>query len=213
MFRALSKLVLGIFLVVAFATAAPAQEKLTVMLDWFINPDHGPLFVALERGYFTERGLEVEFIEPADRNDPPKLVAAGLADVAISYQPQLHLQINEGLPIMRIGTLVATPLNSLVVLEDGPIRSIADLRGKKIGFSVGGFEEAILASLGRQARAHALRHKRPGQLSPSGRAEGFRALRSRCGRSHGTGRLSLSTFRAPIRRSVRSRSPSPGGLA
>jgi len=126
---------------------ASAAEKLTVLLDWFVNPDHGPLFVALERGEFAKRGLEVEFIAPADPNDPPKLVAAGKADVAVSYQPQLHLQIEAGLPLTRIGTLVATPLNSIVVLANSPIRSIADLKGRKIGFSVGGFEDALLGAM------------------------------------------------------------------
>jgi len=122
---------------------AAAEEKLTVLLDWFVNPDHGPLYVAQERGYFSDAGLTVEFVPPADPNDPPKLVAAGKADLAISYQPQLHIQASKNLPLMRIGTLVATPLNSLVVLDGGPIRQIADLRGKKVGYSVGGFETAL----------------------------------------------------------------------
>ena len=129
------------------AGPASAAEKLIVLLDWFVNPDHGPLFVALERGEFAKRGLEVEFIAPADPNDPPKLVAAGRADIAVSYQPQLHLQVEAGLPLTRIGTLVATPLNSIVVLADSPIRSIADLKGRKIGFSVGGFEDALLGAM------------------------------------------------------------------
>ena len=137
-------------LVAASLTAtvpAAAAEKLTVMLDWFVNPDHGPLFVALERGYFAERGLEVKLIAPADPNDPPKLVAAGKADIAVSYQPQLHLQVAAGLPLVRIGTLVATPLNSVVVLADSDITSLADLAGRKVGFSVGGFEDALLGAM------------------------------------------------------------------
>jgi putative hydroxymethylpyrimidine transport system substrate-binding protein len=129
------------------AGPAAAADKLTVMLDWFINPDHGPLYVALERGEFEKRGLDVELIPPADPNDPPKLVAAGRADLAISYQPQLHLQVAAGLPLMRVGTLVATPLSSLVVLADSPIKSIADLKGRKVGFSVGGFEDALLGAM------------------------------------------------------------------
>ncbi len=129
------------------AGPASAAEKLTVLLDWFVNPDHGPLFVARERGEFAKRGLEVKFIAPADPNDPPKLVAAGKADIAVSYQPQLHLQIEAGLPLTRIGTLIATPLNSVVVLANSPIRSIADLKGRKIGFSVGGFEDALLGAM------------------------------------------------------------------
>ncbi|WP_143170732.1 ABC transporter substrate-binding protein [Desulfopila aestuarii] len=123
---------------------ALAAEKVTVLLDWFVNPDHAPLFVALEKGYFAERGLDVELIAPSNPNDPPKLVAAGKADIAVSYQHQHQMQVEQGLPLVRIATLVATPLNSLVVLEDGPIKSIGDLKGKTIGYSVGGFETALL---------------------------------------------------------------------
>jgi len=129
------------------ALPALADDKLTVLLDWFVNPDHGPLYVAQEQGYFKEEGLAVEFIAPADPNDPPRLVAAGQGDVALSYQPQLHLLVDAGLPVTRFGTLVATPLNTLIVLKDGPIKSIKDLKGKKIGFSVGGFEDALLGAM------------------------------------------------------------------
>ncbi len=129
------------------AGSAAAADKITLILDWFINPDHGPIIIAEENGYFEEAGLEVEVIPPADPADPPKLVAAGKADLAVSYQPQLHLQVAEGLPLIRVGTLVATPLNCLLVLEDGPVKSIADLKGRKVGFSVAGVEEALLTSI------------------------------------------------------------------
>ena len=48
---------------------------------------------------------------------------------------------------MRFGTLVATPLNTLVVLKDGPVKSVADLKGRKVGYSVGGFEDALLGAM------------------------------------------------------------------
>lgn len=126
---------------------ALAADKLTVLLDWFVNPNHGPIIIAEERGYFADVGLEVEVIAPADPAAPPRLVAAGQGDLAISYQPQLHLQIHQGLPLQRVGTLVATPLNCLLVLEDGPIATPADLKGRQIGFSVAGVEEALLTTL------------------------------------------------------------------
>ncbi len=100
---------------------------MTVLLDWFINPDHGPLYVAQELGYFRDAGLEVEMIAPADPNDPPRLVAAGRGDIAVSYQPQLHLQVDAGLPVARIGTLLATPLNTVIALKNGPIKCLKDL--------------------------------------------------------------------------------------
>ena len=131
----------------AITPPAGAAEELTVLLDWFVNPDHAPLIVAQEKGLFAEHGLSVELVAPADPSAPPKLVAAGQADIAVSYQPQLHIQVAQGLPLTRFATLVATPLNALVVLADSPIRSIADLDGRKVGFSVGGFEDALLRAM------------------------------------------------------------------
>ena len=141
-----SALVAGMMVTGTIAPAA-ATDKITLLLDWFVNPDHGPIIIAEEKGYFKDAGLDVEVIAPADPADPPKLVAAGRAELAISYQPQLHLQVAEGLPLVRVGTLVATPLNCLLVLEDGPVKSIADLRGGKVGFSVAGVEEALLTTI------------------------------------------------------------------
>lgn len=141
------KIIITFFLLLTSSLVYAKTDKITVGLDWFINPDHAPLIIAEQRGYFKELGLDVEMIEPADPNDPPKLVAAGKLDLAISYQPQLHIQVDQGLPVVRVGTLVSVPLNSLVVLENGPIKSISDLKGKKIGFSVGGFEEALLSGM------------------------------------------------------------------
>ncbi|UWQ98567.1 ABC transporter substrate-binding protein [Rhodobacteraceae bacterium S2214] len=127
-----------------FAAPLWAQDQMTLLLDWFVNPDHGPVIIAQEKGYFADVDLDVDVIAPSDPSDPPKMVAAGRADLAISYQPQLHLQIHEGLPLQRVGTLIATPLNCLLTRADGPIASPADLKGRKVGFSVGGVEEAVL---------------------------------------------------------------------
>src|SRR5688572_25863100 len=102
MYRTLSWPILALFLS-SIAPSAVAAERLTLLLDWFLNPDHGPLVIAQQRGFFADAGLEVELVAPADPNDPPKLVAAGQADLAVSYQPQLHLQAAQGLPLVRIG--------------------------------------------------------------------------------------------------------------
>lgn len=133
----------------ALLLALPAQaaDRLTVLLDWAVNPDHAALFAAQRQGYFTAQGLEVELIAPADPNDPPKLVAAGKADLAVTYQPQLVMLVDQGLPLRRVATLVDTPLNSLAALADGPVKSIADLKGKRIGYSIVGFEDALLAAM------------------------------------------------------------------
>jgi putative hydroxymethylpyrimidine transport system substrate-binding protein len=138
---------LGILALLSLAGPSQAADKLTVLLDWFVNPDHAPLVIAKEAGYFDRAGLDVDLIAPADPSTPPKLVAAGRADIAITYQPDFMLQLKEGLPLLRLGTLVETPLNALVVLKDGPVKTLADLKGKTIGYSVAGFEDLYVATL------------------------------------------------------------------
>ncbi|WP_327795907.1 ABC transporter substrate-binding protein [Ensifer adhaerens] len=133
--------------VVFSAGSATAAEKLTVMLEWFVNPDHAPIVVAKELGLFEKVGLDVELVPPADPSSVARLVASGQADIGVHYQPNLYLDHAAGLSLVRIGTLVETPLNTVTVLDDGPIRSLADLKGKKIGFSVSGFQDAMLGRM------------------------------------------------------------------
>lgn len=134
-------------LMISLSASAAEKQKLNLQLDWFVNPDHAALIVAQQKGFFAANGLEVEIVEPADPALPPKLVAAGKSDLAVSYQPQLLMDIDQGLPLVRVGTLIATPLNSLVVLKESGIKSLTDLKGKKVGYSVSGFEEALLGTM------------------------------------------------------------------
>ncbi len=124
-----------------------ANEKLIVILDWFPNPNHAPLFVAKDKGYFQAVGLDVKLIGPANPSDPPKLVAAKKADIAITYQPQFIEQVDQGLPLIRIGTLIDKPLDCLVVLEDGPIKKISDLKNKRVGYSSGSMNSLALKTM------------------------------------------------------------------
>lgn len=141
------KSLLAIAASLVMAGAAHAQDKLTVLLEWYVNPDHAPLVVAKELGLFEDAGLDVEFLPPADPSIVPRAVASGQAEIGIHYQPNLYLDNAAGVPLVRFGTLVETPLNSLIVLADGPVEKLADLAGKQIGFSVSGFEDVLLKTM------------------------------------------------------------------
>ena len=143
--KIVSKITLGLLLISSSAFAD--KEKLSLLLDWFVNPDHAAIIVAQQKGFFEKNNLEVKIMEPADPSMPPKLVAAKKADLAVDYQPQLQMQVAQGLPLVRIATLINSPLNSLVVLKTSGIEKIEDLKGKKIGYSVSGFETALLGSM------------------------------------------------------------------
>jgi len=127
--------------------ASAEQKSVTLMLDWFVNPNHGPIVIAQEKGYFNDQGLNVVIQEPADPSMPAKLVAANKIDLAISYQTSLTIDVAENLPLIRASTLIATPLNTLMVLDNGKIHSLADLKGKKIGIAIAGNEEATVGTM------------------------------------------------------------------
>jgi putative hydroxymethylpyrimidine transport system substrate-binding protein len=124
-----------------------ASDKLTLMLDWIMSPDDATLLAAQYSGAFEEAGLDVVITAPADPNLPPRLVAAKQADLAITYEPQIHLMADQGLPLVRVGTLVDTPLRTVTVRADGPIKTVADLKGHKIGYPIAGVAEAIVGTM------------------------------------------------------------------
>lgn len=123
-----------IYLLFLFSNNTSAKP-LTLILDWLVNPDHAAILVAQEQGFFTREGVEVDIIAPTNPDDGPKLVAAGRADLAVSYQPQLVIQAAQGLPLIRIATLVDRPLNCLIVRNDSAIDKLADLKGKHIAYT------------------------------------------------------------------------------
>lgn len=113
-------------------TAASAK-RFPVVLDFFPNADHAALYSAIAHGDFRAVGLDVEPQTPADPSEPLKLLAAGKAQVAISYEPELLLARDEGLKLVAIGALVQRPLTSIIALPGGHVKKVADLAGKTVG--------------------------------------------------------------------------------
>jgi putative hydroxymethylpyrimidine transport system substrate-binding protein len=109
-----------------------APVPFDVALDFYVNPDHAGLFTALERGYFDEAGLDVRARVPSDPSAPVRQVAAGRADVAISYEPEVLLAHDQGLPVIAIAALVPRPLTSLISLPEAGIAKPGDLADKTI---------------------------------------------------------------------------------
>jgi putative hydroxymethylpyrimidine transport system substrate-binding protein len=139
------------FLVAAFllcsffaSGSAGAAEKLTLMLDWFPNVDHLPIYLARERGFFDRAGINIDIVSPSDTADALKLAAAGKVDLAVSYQPQAVIAAAGGLPVKVVGRLVAHPLTTLLYLEDTGLTGPKDLSGKRIGYTVPGLMDVLL---------------------------------------------------------------------
>ena len=114
------------------------MEKVTLLLDWFPNVDHAPLYVAQENKVFAKHGLEVELLWGGDPDAPLKLVAAEKYPFAVSYQQSVTIAraSEEVLPVKSIGLLVEHPLNTISFLKKTGIKTPADFKGKKIGYTV-----------------------------------------------------------------------------
>lgn len=125
--------------------------KVSLMLDWFPNADHVPVYVARDKGFFTKRGLEVEILVPANPNDPPKLVAVGKVDFGISYQPSVTVARSQDLPIKTIGILVEHPLSTITFLKESGIKIPADLKGKTVGYSTAPTEVILFEAVAQSA--------------------------------------------------------------
>ena len=113
-------------------------KKVTLLLDWFPNVDHAPLYVAQENKIFTKHGLAVELRWGGDADAPIKFVAAGQAPFAVSYQQSVTIAraSEEELPVKSIGLLVEHPLNTITFLKKSGIKTPSDFKGKKIGYTV-----------------------------------------------------------------------------
>lgn len=141
------RILLATLLLVFARPAMAAPDRLTIILDWFVNANHEALLSAEYSGAYARHGLDVRFIAPTDPASPPRLLAAHQADLCIGYQVQLPLLDQAGLDLVRVGTLENTPLNTLIVAADGPIHTLADLKGRRIGASVGAADEALLKGM------------------------------------------------------------------
>jgi putative hydroxymethylpyrimidine transport system substrate-binding protein len=130
--------------------AAGATRPVSLTLDWTPNPDHVAVFYAQRHGQFAREDLAVRVQAPADPTTPLKLVAAGRTDLAISYEPELFFAAQRGLPVKAVASVVAQPLDSLILRQGGG-SSPAALEGKKVGVTGVPTDAAFLETMLRRA--------------------------------------------------------------
>jgi putative hydroxymethylpyrimidine transport system substrate-binding protein len=128
-----------------------SPAKLTVMLDWTPNPDHVGLYDARDTGRFRRNGLDVAIRAPSDPTAPLKLVAAGRADLAVSYEQEVFFAAAKKLPVTAVAAVVPNPLNSFMSIESD-VHTLRDLRGRTVGITGVPSDHAILRSAGLAGR-------------------------------------------------------------
>lgn len=128
--------------------AAPrASASLKVALDWFPNPDHVALYYALDKGLFKGQGVDVSMKTPSDPSAGLKLVATNKFDLAVYYEGDMFYAGQQGLPVIAVGALIPTPLNSMIAKAGSKIRALKDVKGATIGNAGLPFDGAVLQTI------------------------------------------------------------------
>lgn len=125
----------------------PVRDPVSVAMDWYPNPDHAGFLVAEKQGYFEDAGLDVSLDTPTDPSLPIKLVAAGKADLALSYEPEVLLAREQGLDVVSVATVVGQPLTSMIWLKKSKIKNVRGLRGKTISTAGISYQDAYLKTI------------------------------------------------------------------
>ncbi len=122
-------------------------EPLRVVLDYFPNADHAGLYAGIADGSFRRAGLDVRPLVPSDPAAPLKLLAAGKADLAISYEPEVLLARDRGLRVIAVGAMVQKPLTSIISIGKNAVRRPAELKGKTVGTAGIPYQSAYLRTI------------------------------------------------------------------
>lgn len=135
------------------SSEAPKElEPLTVLLDWFPNPDHISLYTAEHEGYYKDAGLNVTLQSPSNSTDALKLISLGQVDLAISYEPQIINADALGLDLVAVSALIPNPLTSIILSGKQGFSSLKDLEGRKLGSTgdpvTNGIFDAMLTKAG-----------------------------------------------------------------
>lgn len=120
-------------------------EKVTLILDWTPNTNHTGFYVAKEKGYFEEVGLDVDIIQPSE-GSALQLLAAKKGDFAISYQEDITFAktSDNPLPVKAIGTIIQHNTSGFASPKEKGIETVKDFEDKVYGGWGGPSENAII---------------------------------------------------------------------
>jgi ABC-type nitrate/sulfonate/bicarbonate transport system substrate-binding protein len=123
------------------------QPRLRILLDWWPNPVHVPLYVGMKGGFFVEEGLEIEVISTPEPPQALLFLLSGRADIVIHSAPNTLQALGRCPHLRLLGTLIDQPLRALMFLDDSPIREAHDLHDKILGGNPEGLLTAYVRSI------------------------------------------------------------------
>lgn len=126
------------------------SSRTTLLLNWYANPYHTPIFVAHALGYYLEEGIKLAILEPNDPGDVTEIVGLGHVDFGVKAMIHTVAARAKGYPVTSIGTLLDEPPTGLIALKSSGISTFQDIVGKRIGY-IGEFGKRIIDDLAQLA--------------------------------------------------------------
>ncbi|SFR86677.1 ABC transporter substrate-binding protein [Anaeromicropila populeti] len=124
------------------------MKKITFVLDWTPNTNHTGIYVAQEKGYFEEAGIQIEIVQPPD-DGAEALVASGKAQFGVSFQDYLApaLTGENKLPVIAVAALIQHNTSGIVSRKGEGMDTPKGLEGKKYATWDLDVEKAVLKNV------------------------------------------------------------------
>ncbi|MFC4103676.1 ABC transporter substrate-binding protein [Paenibacillus xanthanilyticus] len=126
--------------------------KVKVVLDWTPNTNHTGLYVARDKGFFREQGLDVEIIQPTEAG-ADKMIASGAAEFGVSYQEGITQARIQGVPLVSLAAVIQHNTSGFASPADKGIKTPKDFEGKTYGGWGSPAEQAVIESLMQEEQA------------------------------------------------------------
>ena len=126
------------------AGAAHAADDVTLQLKWVTQAQFGGYFVAKDKGFYEEEGLNVTILPGGPDVAPTQVIAGGGADVVVDWMPSALAAREKGVPLVNIAQPFKSSGMMLTCLKESGVATPADFAGKTLGVWFGGNEYPFL---------------------------------------------------------------------
>ena len=147
--RLVTLLLAALAVTLTLSTAASAQEldKFPFRLNWTLYGEHAPFFVALDKGFYKDEGLDVEILEGSGSTTVAQLVANQTNPVAYVDAATMMRGVSVGMPIKSVGvTLQQSPMSFIYRADNPRPNKISEIKGSKIAITAGDASLAIFTA-------------------------------------------------------------------
>ncbi|MHB9032610.1 MAG: ABC transporter substrate-binding protein, partial [Anaerolineae bacterium] len=121
--------------------------KATLSLDWVPNTNHTGFYVALDKGWYKEQGIDLNIQVPSDPSAALKQVAAGNTEFGVSFEDELTIARSNDIPIISLGAIIQHNTSAFAVLAASGITRPKDFEGKTYASFGLPIEKPILGAL------------------------------------------------------------------